>query len=732
MSIQRKWFARWIRGNGNDSIVGGVPPAPYLRTVFDLSDTFNDPKLYLAAPGWHVLYINGYKADDRVLSPTVTQFDKHVSYVVYDLKALLHSGRNAIVVLLGNGWYNCHTQDEWLFHHAPWRDTPKLLCELEIDGKLVVCSDDHWKTASSPIIFDALRNGEIYDSRLEIPNFADPEFDDSSWQTATLCNSPGGELIQEELEPCRIIKRYTVFNKITIDNENTLYDFGTNLTGWCEVTAEGPMGSEIKLVYTEQITDDNLPDCEKIAMYIKSGDCQTDRFILNGNGYETFNANFTYHGFRYVSLHCPAEVIIHNIEACFVHNSFSQVGEFKSSNPILNRLQEITLQSYLSNFTGIPTDCPHREKNGWTGDAQLALETGLWNYDGRLAYEHFLRMLVDTQRPSGQFPGIVPTGGWGYNWGSGPAWDSLLFEIIDKLWLFYHDDTTMRTYYDAMKRYIDYCLSHADKNKLIDFGLGDWCIVEGMKATPVEVTSSGYFYSDVRRLSLFADHLGYCDDAKYYDELAQTIRDSFNRKFRHKNGDYADGAVTALGTALYFKICSGVEAEVTAKLLVERIRQNNHKAAFGILGAKYIPRVLADYGYAEDAYRLLTQPAYPGWGYWVVSGATTLQENWDGCSSLNHIMFGDVSAWMYQYLGGITPLAQTPGFEHFVIEPRFIAELESVQTQFRSIHGIIRSNWYRQEGKIICDFEIPLDTTADLILPDKTLIRVSGRQRVII
>lgn len=734
MESQRQWSARWINGNTRFSMFGEVSPAPYLRKVFECGESVREGRLYLAAPGWHVLYLNGLQVGDRVLSPVVTQFDKHVSYVEYDVTSLLRPGRNAVTVLLGNGWYNCHTREVWQFDNAPWRDAPKLLCEIEIDGKVAVRSGADWRAASSPVVFDGLRNGEKYDGRLEIPGFAEADFDDSDWRSAGLCNPPGGELIREELEPCRIMKRYVPVKTTVLSGNSTVYDFGTNLTGWCEIEAEGPAGAEFQLEYGEKKRENNDVERGEIDIFIKSGEFQCDRFFLSGKGgVEKFTPHFTYHGFRYVRVNCwNPQIRIRRIEACFIHNSFAEVGSFRSSDPVLNRLQEITRQSYLCNFTGIPTDCPHREKNGWTGDAQLALETGLWNYDGRRAYQHFLRILVDTQRPSGQLPGIAPTGGWGYNWGSGPAWDSLLFEAVEKLWLFYGDDTAMREYYDAMKRYIDYCNWHADQDGLVKFGLGDWCHFDQARITPVEVTSSGYVYSDVLRLSQFCGHLGFKDDAARYAAQAERIRSAFNRKFRKADGDYADGAVTALGTALYFGLCEGEEAVKTAKLLAARVRANHHKADFGILGAKFIPRVLADYGYADDACELLIQKEFPGWGFWVEQGATTLWEQWSGTSSQNHIMYGDVSAWMYRYLGGIAPDFEKPGFERFTIEPRFVSQLDHAETQYRSVRGLIRSDWKREGGKIICNFEIPEGAAATIILPGKTVTRGGGRYQEIV
>ena len=396
---------------------------------------------------------------------------------------------------------------------------------------------------------------------------------------------------------------------------------------------------------------------------------------------------------------------------------------------MLNALQRNTVQSYLSNFTGIPTDCPHREKNGWTGDAQLAMETGLWNFKAEKACTHFLELFADTQRPSGQLPGIAPSGGWGFNWGSGPAWDILLFEYPWQMYLFCGNTENIRRFYGNMQSYIEYC-NGMSENDLIRFGLGDWCHHTRSAIVTTELTSTAYYYYAVTRMVEFANILGKKSDAKQYAELAKKIRTAFNKKFCHKDGTYASGEWTALAAALYFDLAEEKNRKKIAEKLVKMVRANGHKVNFGILGANYVPRVLSDFGYADDAYKLITQPEYPGWGWWVVQGATSLWEMWNGSSSQNHIMFGDISAWMYQYPAGVTPLKEAPGFKKFQIKPEFIKDLSFVRMCHESPYGVIRSEWKRNKNKIVCEFEIPAKASADIILPGKTIKNAKGIVKV--
>ena len=728
--MTRKWNGYWINtGKTMGAPSPTVGAAPYLRKTFQCEKAPSEAKIYLCGLGWHQLFVNGVRVDNRELAPVVTQYDHHDSYIEYDVSRLLKPGRNAAVVLLGNGWYNCHTTETWSFDKAPWRDWPKLLCDIVADGALLAKSDTSWLVHDSPITFDALRNGEHYDARLEIPGFSDPDFDDSDWAHAVQCNPPGGLIVKEDLEPCRIMREYPPVGIPFRKPGETVYDFGTNLTGWCEIEVEGRPGDSVTLQYAEQLRANGSITQEEIGMFIRKDGFQKDHYILKGEGVERFHARFTYHGFRYVqvTLWSSGKELpnLRSIKAQFVHNSFRQAGTFESSDATLNRLQQITMQSYLSNFTGIPTDCPHREKNGWTGDAQLACETGMWNYHAQNAYLHFVRLLSDTQRPSGQLPGIAPSGGWGYNWGSGPAWDSMLFEGVWQIYLFRGDAEPAHEQYDAMKRYVEYCRGMSENN-LVRFGLGDWCHWDRFRIAPVELTSSGYYYNDIVRLTRFATLFGKESDAEEYTALAESVKKSFNQTFYKGDGIYADGSMTALSAALYFHLAEQ-DRELTARKLAELVRARQHRADFGILGAKYVPRVLADYGFAEDAFRMITQPEFPGWGYWVKQGATSLWEHWNGCSSQNHIMFGDISAWMYQYLGGATPCFETPGFRRFRLRPCLVPQLDFVKMSHETPHGPLRVSWQRTAEGVRCDFEIPENCTAVLELPGRSAEEVRGK-----
>ena len=724
---ERKWTGRWINARGSGYPRDDMSPAPYLRKTFFCDENPKSAVIYLCGLGWHELYINGSKADDRVLAPTVTQYDKHVSFIEYNVGHLLQKGKNAVTVLLGNGWYNCQTHVSWEFEKAPWRDFPKLLCDIFVDGKLAACSDTSWKVGESPITFNALRNGQFYDARKEIPGVFESVFDDSAWKNARLCNPPGGRIVPEVIQPCKVMQSYPAVEKRFVTCWENTYDFGADLTGWCRIRVKGEAGATVEIKYAEQVEpfSGNI-NTQEIDRCIKSGRFQTDQYILKGDpDGEEYEPSFTYHGFRYAQIWIVGKAELVDIEAKFIHTAFDVIGSFESSDATLNKLQANTLQSFKSNFTGIPTDCPHREKNGWTGDAAIAAETGIWNFDMQAGYAHFIQILTDTQRANGQLPGIAPTGGWGFNWGSGPAWDQVLFEYPWQVYLFTGNTDLIKCYYDNFKLYLEYC-ENCSENNLVNCGLGDWCHWNRFAITPVEVTSSAYYYRDVVRTAFFADLLGKKSDADDYKKLAEKIRQSFVQKFANSDGSFADKSLTATAAALYFEFITGEQAKKSADYLVNQVREQQHKANFGILGAKYIPRVLADYGYADDAFEIITQKEFPGWGWQVAQGAQSLWENWNGKDSRNHIMFGDISAWMYQYLGGIKPLPGTPGFSKFEIHPCFVKKLDYAKATHKTQQGEIRCVWKRQGDSIQCRFDIPQGSCADIILPGESISNAQG------
>ena len=539
-------------------------------------------------------------------------------------------------------------------------------------------------------------------------------FDDSSWSQAVIVPGPGGVITLQDTPPCKVMNVSAAERLYSLSEREFIYDAGVNMTGWGRLTVKGASGSSVKLVYSEHLKDRDV-DQSQIKRLVNEEVFQTDEYILSGNGVEVWEPAFTYHGFRYVKAVVTGSAEILSLDVCFVRSSFEECAVFESSDPTLNKLCELTKRSYESNFTGIPTDCPHREKNGWTGDAFIASETGLFFYRSAPAYASWLQTIQDCQRPNGQLPGIVPTGGWGYNWGSGPAWDGAFVMIPWYIYLYTGDDTPIRNHYQAIRRYLDF-LATLSENHIVKFGLGDWCHYDDSRRVTPALTSTGYYYLFAGTAAKYADLLGKPDDAAHFRELAGEIAKAFHREFYRGNGIYAKGELTALSCALYHGLVPDAEKKAVEQKLIELVESENCTCDFGILGAKYTPRVLCGIGRSDLALKMIVQPEFPGWGHWVRIGATSLRDSWKSDLSDNHIMFGDIAAWMMQYAAGIRPEEQNPGFSRVTLAPEWHCGLTHVKAEYNSASGMIRVEWRKDPSGFELHAELPVGGKA--VLPD--------------
>lgn len=712
------WQGKWISAPGGED--KSPQPAPLFRKAFTLTKRPVNARVYICGLGYYELHLNGTKVGDHVLDPAFTRYDKRALYVSYDVTRQVKKGPNALGVILGNGWFNMHTRCVWDFDKAPWRDRPTVLCQLEITcddrSKVVIASDATWRVTTGPIVFDSIRNGEKYDARLEKQGWDTADANDAGWPAAQVVTGPKGKLAAQMMPPIKVVKSFRPVKVTEAKPGVYVFDTGQNMAGWMRLRVFGPAGTQVVLRYGERLNADGTLDQKEIAQHVKTGQAQTDTYILKGKGTEIWEPHFMYHGFQYVEVTgLPGKPDLGTLEARVVHTAFDAAGTFECSNELFNRIQQNMLWSYVSNFVGYPTDCPHREKNGWTGDAHLAAETGLYNFDGTAAYTKWLNDLKDEQRPTGELPGIVPTSGWGYQWGNGPAWDSAYVLIPWYLYQYCGDTRILAEHYDRLKLYVDYLTSKA-KDHIVAIGLGDWAPAK--TTTPEKVTSTGYYFRDALIVSQAAALLGKTEDAKKYADLAAAIRDAFNKEFYDPaTGLYAGGTQTAMSCALYHGLVPPAEqAKVLGKLLDAIQAKDGHLDA-GILGTKYLIDCLTAAGRADVVYGMATKTDYPSWGLWLQQGATTLWEQWDGNASRNHIMYGHIGAWFYEALAGINVDPEAVGFKHIIIKPRLLGDLKWVRAEHESPYGTIKSQWEITGDKFTLRVAVPVNTSATVYVP---------------
>lgn len=725
MMDQKNWQGAWISDNENIKL----KPAPYFRKTFETKKKIKFARAYIAAGGLYELSLNGQKVGNHRLDPMYTRFDRRTLYVTYDVTSQVQAGKNAIGVVLGNGWYNHQSTAVWYFDRAPWRNRPTFCLDLRItytDGTIeTITSGKDWKTSLSPIIFNSIYTAEHYDARLEQAGWNTVNFDDSKWKNVIYRSAPSSHIVAQAMHPVRNVEEIKAKSLKKFDDTTYVFDLGRNISGVSKIKLSGLAGTIVKLKHGERLYPNGHVDLSNIDVHYRPTDdkdpFQTDILILNGKNDQTFMPHFNYKGFQYVevSSSTPIRLEKEDLVGYFMHSDVPVAGSIKASDPFIEKLQFATNNSYLSNLFGYPTDCPQREKNGWTGDAQIAIETGLYGFDGITIYEKWLADHRDEQQPNGILPSIIPTDGWGYEWGNGPDWTSTIAIIPWNIYLFYGDQKILEDNYDNIRHYVNH-INETYPSGLTSWGLGDWVPVKS--TAPVELTSTCYYYADALILAKTAKILGKTADYEKYLTLANKIKNAFNAKYLNRTtGIYGSGVQTELSVPLFWGLVPDDMKHQVAENLAKKVEADNFHLDVGLLGTKAILTALSDNGFEDIAYKLASQRTFPSWGWWIENGATTLYENWNIQSqndiSLNHIMFGEIGAWWYKSLGGIKPDEKQPGFKHILLQPQVVAGLESFEATHNGPYGQIVSSWTKSKQGISYYFVIPANSSASIDIP---------------
>jgi alpha-L-rhamnosidase len=721
--------AKWLRHPAFLDTLLEPKPAPYFRKDFTLTKPVRTARAYVTGLGYFEMELNGQKVGDEVLAPVKTDYNKTVSYVVHDITTQLRPGENTVGIILGTGWYNHFAQAAWAFNQAPWRTYPEMLCQLEVtytDGtREVIASDDSWRCSQGPIRYDGIRNGEHYDARLEMPGWSTPAFDDSGWQQAVEVAGPKGKLTAQYLPP---IKEMVEIKPVSVNEVRPgvyVFDLGQNIAGYSRIKVAGPAGTEITLKHGEKLFPDGTVEQTQILRFLRTGEAQTDKYILKGEGVEAWHPRFVYHGYQYVEVSgLPVRPTLETLTGVVLHTSFERNGQFACSNPMFNRIQELMHWAFIGNYHGIPTDCPHREKIGWTGDGHLVAETGLYNYNSLTSYLKWMDDFVDAQREDGLIPAVVPSSGWGFKEKSeggaqnpGPQWRGAFNIITWHLYRYSGDTSILARYYAPAKKYVDYLRSVSDKN-LTSHGIDDHKAI--ITKTDGDILSAAYYYHLTDLTARMAEVLGKQDDQAAMSQRAEKIRQAYNRKyFNQKEGTYGHGGQTPLAMSLALGLVpEDREAAVREKLKGAIASSRNHFDV-GVVGIKSIYDYLGEQQQSELIYRMVNQTSFPSYGWWIEQGANTLWQDWDGKMSHNHIMFGSVSEWFYQSLAGINPDDTQPGFKHINFRPEFLGNLDWVSAEHESLYGKIVSSWERkEEDQVIMRVAVPVNASATVFAPE--------------
>ena len=732
-------------------------PAPYLRKRISVGEGIGEAKLSVCGLGFYRFWLNGEELTRGHLSSYVSAADDVIDYDVYDLTGKLLPGENVLGFQLGNGMQNGFGGYVWDFDKATWRSAPKLAVCLRLthkDGTVTELeADESFRCAPSPTICDDLRQGEFYDARLEIPAWNLPGFDDSGWTPAIPVEAPRGQSVICEAHPivCTrelmpvAIKPDTV---LTIaHHEETfsgyLYDFGENCAGVPLLKLQGQPGQKITMIFGEYIredgtfTVDNLwfirPEYLEMPLYI-----QKDEYTCKGGEEEVWAPGFTYHGFRY-ALVCgiTQEQATKDLLTYRVMNTdLGDKGGFSCSDTVVNKLQRMTEIATLANFYHFPTDCPHREKNGWTGDAVLSAEHTLLNYDAADNYYEWMRHVRASMEPAGNFPSIVPTAnGWGND--VNPAWDVVLVHIPYMVYRFTGRRDIVEETLPEIWRYINLLISVTNEKGLVDVGLGDWCAPYSYRS-PVEFTSSVTCMDLCEKAVFLFRQLGRENQADFCKVQAASYRAAIRKHLIDWETYTAVGcdsphvgSQTSQAMAIYYDVFTDEEKPRAFQVLLEKIREENDHLDTGVLGARVIFFVLSRFGHTDLAHKILVDPTYPSYGQWVARGETSLCEDFNRydqqIASLNHHFWGSISAWFIDCIAGIRFNPEADDIHRVDFVPHFVTGMEHASGYHICPDGRIEAAWQRTgESTIELMLTVPAGIHGHLILEKNWVEAESG------
>lgn len=713
--------APFIRASAQYGTFAHPIPAPYLRRSF-VCDTAAEATLQIGALGFYELFLNGERITKGAFAPYISNPNDIVYYDEYHVT--LREGENVVGILLGNGFTNNQGGHIWDFDKADFRTAPQVsfaLSYTDSEGTVqTIVSDEQFRTAPSPIVLDDYRFGEHYDARLEIPGWNLSGFDDSAWTPALPAPMPSGEARICEADPI-IVKRELTPVSIVKEGDGYRYDFGENCAGVCRLTVKGEAGQQIDMRYGEELVDGALD--QKSIWFVGEWTehdwplVHHDIYTCKGGEEETYTPTFTYHGFRYVVVTGITEeqATPSLLTYLVMHSDLSERGSFSCSDEMANTLMTLCRRSDLANFFYFPTDCPQREKNGWTGDAALSCEHMLLTLTPETSYREWMRNICKAQADCGSIPGIVPTGGWGSKWGNGPAWDCVLVNLPYFVWRYRGDLTIAKESAASILRYLHYLTTRTDKNGLIAIGLGDWC----PPARGADDYKSPLVLTDTITAKDIADKsaalFGALDmplQQKFAEELSAKLRSAVRKRLIDLSTMTAAGnCQTSQAMALFYGIFEPGEQSAAFDRLLALIDEQDGHMDTGILGGRVLFHVLTAFGRSDLAYHMITRTDFPSYGNWVARGATSLWEDFQPeggpLTSHNHHFWGDISSWFIQSIAGIRMNPYAEDVNEAEIRPSFIPQLNNARGAHTAPAGEIVSAWERDGDTITLHLTFP-------------------------
>lgn len=713
-----------VGGNDRQDAPLFLAPVPHLRTTFKVEKPVKHAALHFSALGLADMRLNGKAVNAEFFAPGWTDYAKRAYYKTYDVTALIKQGENALGAQLADGWYSGYVGWGRLRNH--YGDKPRLRAQLHLeyaDGtSQEIASGPEWKASTGAIREADFLMGETYDARKALKGWDEAGFDASKWEAVVTGAQMNPEMQAHPGDP---VLPYEEIKPVKLTEPKPgawTFDMGKNFAGVVRLKTRGKAGQQITLRFAERLNPDGTVYTANLR-----GARATDSYTCSGEGEETWTPRFTFHGFQYVEVTgLEQKPALDAVLGLALSSATPDAGEFECSDPMINQLVKNINTTQRSNYIDIPTDCPQRdERLGWTGDAQVYVRTATLNTDVQAFFTKWLIDLQDAQLPDGEFPcvapaKVAPTGG-------GPAWADAGVICPWAIYQVYGDRRVLERHYESMKKFIAFNEQRCQPGPLPPktfHAFGDWLSIKA--DTPKDVIFMAYFATSARLTARIAETLGKAEDAKKYQALYESIRQSFQKNYVQPDGRIKGDTQADYVLALTNDLLTPEQAKQAAQYLVEDIKKRDWHLSTGFIGTKDLMLTLARIGRNDVAYRLLHNDTFPSWGFSIKQGATSIWERWDGwtpdkgfqdvgMNSFAHYSFGAVYQWMVENIGGIKPDAVA--YKKIVIAPQIGGKLTSAATSYRSIRGTIATQWKREGGKLTLKVRIPANATATVILP---------------
>ncbi len=732
-SEEASWITDGSELPASDSLFYLDNPTPLFRKEFSITKPVAQAKLFITAAGYYLAWLNGERIGDQILAPAWTDYSKRIYYSGYDITESLLNQKNCIGIALGNGFYNPLPLRKWGRRNLR-NDTkvgkPAILAMLSIaykDGTSeTMVSDTSWRHAFGPIRHNSVYLGVKYDARHEIDGWNEVGFDDQSWKPAVKGDAPGGELQEAFFPPVQIAQEIKPVDVYSPQEGTWIVDMGVNFTGTYKIRLEGNEGDTIHFRFGERVYEDgSLNPMTSVIGQIKRPGIggpgapdvawQRDLYVMGEEGSGIFQPDFTYHVYRYMEIKgLDYKPEPEDITGLFTYTNVDSQNTFDSSSDLLNDIQEVTRRTFLANLVSVQSDCPAREKFGYGGDLNATSESYIYNFDVQSIYRKTIYDWVDAMNDS-TFVDTAPFVGVKY---CGISWESAFLITQYHLYLYYNDIALVEELYELDKQWMEK-VARIHPEGLVTSGLSDH---ESLEPVPVELTGTSHYLQCARIMQEFASVMGDEESVEKYKLLAEKLKSIVKERFWDVPVNQKINRQTLFANLLYHGIIPAGEIEAAKDSLLKAV-SNGPAGHFntGIFGTKYVLEALSKYESPEAVFDIVNSTTFPGWGFMIDNGATTLWETWkesDNTYSNCHPMFGSVTEWYYRWLGGIRPDEEYPGFERFTLAPSTPQGLDGVNCTYQSPYGSITSNWKRnQKGGYEFELIIPEGTTARVKLP---------------